>query len=68
MTVEGEARVRYSFKAETTRELPCSKVFKQLAHVNPDFSNLLGKLKLARAVAGKQSLSTKILKVLISGG
>ncbi|XP_078381939.1 uncharacterized protein LOC144664646 isoform X2 [Oculina patagonica] len=25
VTVEGEARVRYSFKAETTRELPCSK-------------------------------------------
>lgn len=26
VTLEGEARVRYSFKAETQRELPCSKV------------------------------------------
>lgn len=26
VNVEGEARVRYSFKAETHRELPCSKV------------------------------------------
>ena len=26
VNVEGEARVRYNFKAETPRELPCSKV------------------------------------------
>ena len=30
VNVEGEARVRYNFKAETQRELPCSKVRSRL--------------------------------------
>ena len=34
VNVEGEAKVKYNFKAETHRELPCSKVW-QLATFSP---------------------------------
>ena len=33
MTVEGEGRLRYTFKAESMRELPCSKVLNEFLYI-----------------------------------